>query len=305
MTPDQYTIQELFIDAGNGHQLYVHQWGNPKATPIFNLHGGPGDGSKDSHKKYFDPTQHHVIFFDQRGCGRSIPYGSLEHSTTQDLVSDIQKIADKLQLNNFVVTGASWGACLALAYAIEHPERVKALLLRGIFTGSHDEIEWLGQGRFKTFYPDVWEKYLQTVPKTHRKNPTSWHYKQALEGSEEAMRTSCHAYGSLAGAILSLDDRFTPYELGDDYNPYPARTEIHYMANNCFMPDKHILSSAHKLTMPVWIVQGRYDMICPPDTAYQLHKATPNSKLIWTIAGHSGGDRETNSVIRALLLHVN
>jgi proline iminopeptidase len=136
MTPDQNTLEETFIEVGDGHTLYVQSWGNPKGMPVIFVHGGPGGHSNDKYKQQFNPNTQHVIFYDQRGCGRSLPFGSLEHNTTAELINDLDKIAKHFNMRKFVLLGESWGACLALAYAIEHPEKVKAILLAGVFTGS-------------------------------------------------------------------------------------------------------------------------------------------------------------------------
>lgn len=304
MTPDDYTIREFYIEVGDDHELYVHDWGNKKAKhPIIFLHGGPGSGCKDGHKKSFDPGQHRVVFFDQRGCGKSLPYGSLEHNTTKDLIEDINKIAKELKISSFVLAGGSWGSTLALAYAAKHPQNVQALVLHGIFTGTQTEIDYFDKGQFRTWFPEVWERYLKATPKDHRASPTTFHYQQILGDNENAARKSACAYGNMEGALLALDDRFTPDSPKDPaFDPTSLKIEVHYLANGCFMPDRHILNSARKLTMPAWIVQGRYDMVCPPTTAYELHQKLPKSQLIWTIGGHRSSERETSSVTRAILL---
>lgn len=303
MSPDSYTNQELFIEVGNGHELYVHDWGNKQAKAvIFNIHGGPGSSSKDKHKGQYDPTRQRVIFFDQRGSGRSLPYGSLEHNTTQDLVADITKIADRLKIKTFILRGGSWGSCLSLAYGLQHPERVKAMVLDGIFTGSKTEIDWLDSGLFQTHYPDVWQAYLDRTPKAHHKNPTAYHSKMALTGKDEDSKKSAYAYDCLESAVIQLDDRFVP-EPYEEYDPTGAKIEMHYLANGCFMPDRHILDNAHKLSMPIYLIQGRYDMVCPPTTAYQLHQKLPNGELIWTTSGHKS-ERESWNIIRTLLLEL-
>lgn len=305
MTPDQYTNREFYIEVGNGHELYVYDWGNPKGLPVIFLHGGPGSEIKDGYKQAFDPTKHHVIFFDQRGCGKSLPYGSLKHNTTADLVEDIAKIAAQAKFRQFVLFGSSWGSCLAFAYALKHPKQVKAMILSGIFTGSKSEIDYFDKGEFAANFPEAWERYLATVPKSHQHSPTKYHYERILGKDEKAVRESACAYENLEGALMSLDDRFVPRLPGDPtYDPSGMRIEVHYMANNCFMPDNHILNNARKLTMPIWMAQGRYDMVCPPVTAYKLHQKLPNSHLIWTIGGHRGGERETQSVMRTVLLQL-
>lgn len=301
MTPDQHTIAEHHFSVGDGHTLYVQDWGNPEAkVPILVLHGGPGGYCKDSAKYRFDPTVHRVIFHDQRGCGNSRPYGSLEHNTTDKLIEDIKHIADKLKITSFVLNGGSWGSTLALAFAIEHPDYVAGMVLHGIFTGSQQEIDWLDKGQFRTIFPDAWDRYLEATPAEHRTNPSRYHFARALQTEdEEAAKHSAYTYECLEGNACRLDDRFIPgpYET---YDPAGMRIEIQYLEHRCFMPDRHILDNAHKLSMPVYLAQGRYDIVCPPVTAYELSKAIPNCTLVWTINGHLA-EHESANVMRIFL----
>lgn len=301
MTPDKFTIQELMLDVGDGYQLYIQDWGNINAPrPMLQLHGGPGAGFSDGYKTSYDPTKQRVIFFDQRGSGKSLPYGSLENNTTADMIEDIEKIAAHLELDKFILVGGSWGACLALAYALKYPAKILAIVIRGIFTGSENEIEWLETGVFKRFFPEVWDEYLTTVPSAFKNNPSKFHYKNMLGNDPSAAKLSAYAVSNLESALMSLDDRYYNKKF-EDFDPTSITTEIHYMTNKCFMDDKYILNNAHTLKMPVWLIQGRYDMVCPPETAYKLHKSLPNSQLIWTMAGH-GNDRSNYDVFRTLLL---
>ncbi len=302
MTPDAFTIQEALIDVGDGNQLYAMDWGNKKASlPIIRLHGGPGSRSKNRHLELFNPYEQRVILFDQRGCGRSLPYGTLENNTTPALVEDIEKIADYFKLERFVLTGSSWGSCLALAYALQHPRRIAALALQGVFTGSQAEIDYLDEGKFQTFFPDVWEAYLDQTPEEHRKHPTQYHRKRILGSNPEEVQASAYIYSNMESALMSLDDRINIPGL-EGFDPSPTRIESYYLAHTCFLPDHYILDNAHKLTMPIWIVQGRYDFVCPPSTAYELHNTTRNSTLIWTMAGH-GYDRSNYDVMRTMFAH--
>lgn len=303
MTPDQHTIQETFVSVGQGHTLYVQEWGNPKGMPVLFLHGGPGGSCSERHRQLFNPAKHRVVFIDQRGCGRSLPYGSLEHNTTADLVEDIEKVAVHLRLQQFVLTGGSWGACLALAYGLVHPKRVKAMVLNGIFTGSQAEIDYFGKGEYRLLFPDIWEWLLSQVPKSQRHNPVAYLYRQALGTHEEAAKIAAYTCHQLETSLLSLDDRFTLKPVAD-YDPTDSRTEIHYMANRCFMPDRHILKQAHKLSMPIWLLQGRYDLVCPGQTAYELHKRLPNSELLWAVSGHRN-EREMWNLNRSILLQLS
>lgn len=300
MTPDAYTIQEFFLEVGDGHQLYVQEWGNTKAkTPILFLHGGPGGSVQDKHRRLFDPKQQRVIFFDQRGCGRSLPYGLIKANTTKHLVEDIEKIAVKLGVKEFIITGGSWGCTLALAFSLAHPRRVKAMVLNGILTGSQSETDWVDKGGFRNFFPDIWEEYLRQTPKAHQTDPSAYHFQRALGDDEAAAKASIYAYENVEAALLQLDDRYYP-ESFEDYDPAGMRIEIHYLVNRFFLPDRYVFYHANRLTMPVYLVQGRYDVLCPPVSAYELHKALPNGHLIWTVSGHKT-ERESWTVIRTLL----
>ncbi len=304
MNPDEFTNLETFVEVSGGHKLYLQDWGNKAASqPIVFLHGGPGEGINDRHRQYFNPEIHRVIFFDQRGCGKSLPYGSLENNTTADLVNDIEKIISLLDLNIVRIFGVSWGSCLALAYAIKYPKRVGEMILRGVFTGSSEEIDYLDKGGYRIFFPDAWAQYLDQTPPEHRDNPTLYHFRQILSNNHESARKSAYIYANLEHSLVSLDDRFISCDQSQ-FDPAPIRIEAHYTSNQFFMEDHSILDSAHLLNIPVWLVQGRYDAICPPSTAYELHKKILKSTLLWTMAGH-GNDRSSYDVVRTILAHWN
>ncbi len=300
MTLQSHLIQEFDLPVSGGHTVHVYDWGNPDATtPFIFLHGGPGGQIKDKHTGSFDPAVQRVVFFDQRGGGRSTPYGSLEQNTTQEMVKDISAIADHLGIQQFYLHGSSWGSTLSLAYALEHPERVKALLIGGVWTSSSSENHWLDQGEFRTFYPDVWDAYLARTPAEHHNNPSAYHFDKALHGIPVEQKASAYAYDCLESGVVKLDDRSTPAEF-DTYDPAGIRIEIQYIQNLAFLPDRYILDNAARLTMPVHIVQGRYDMVCPPITAYELSKKLPNCKLYWTISGHAH-EHENQNVFKAII----
>ncbi len=176
------------------------------------------------------------------------------------------------------------------------------MVLHGIFTGSQVEIDWLDKGLFQTFYPEIWNHYLKATPAEHHKNPTAYHYKRIMGKDEEAARQSGLAYERLEVNVMTLEGYRIPVD-ATDYDPSGIRMEMHYTANRCFMPDRYILDNASKLQMPVWLVQGRYDMVCPPATAYELYKQLPNGELIWTINGHRP-DHEALTVMRTILLQL-
>jgi proline iminopeptidase len=301
MNSDQYTIEEKMLDVGYGHQLYLQLWGNKDAKEfIVFLHGGPGSGVSDSYKGSFDPLKQKVIFFDQRGCGKSIPYGSLDENTTADLVEDINKITEYFGAKTFILTGSSWGSCLALAYAIDNPDRVTKMVMRGIFTGRKSEIDFVEKGGYRSFFPDVWDQFVESVPESNRADPAAFHKKQMLGSDKEKAKRSAYAYARMESSIVSLDDRtnITDYEL---FDPLPVIIESHYIANGCFLNEGYIIKNAKKLKMPVYLIQGRYDAVCPPFAAYDLASKLPNCHLYWTIAGHSGRDRANFDLTKALL----
>jgi proline iminopeptidase len=301
MTPDEHTIHEHMLGVGDGHDLYVQEWGQRSARRTFlYLHGGPGSGCRNSAKALFDGTSDHVVFFDQRGAGKSTPAGALEQNTTGKLVDDITRVLDTLVLPQVTLVGGSWGSCLALAYALAHPERVDAMILRGLFTGTQAEIDHLEQGAFRLFYPEVWDTFTAAVPEAHRHNPAAY-YHQLLAGNDPAAATeAAYAFSEMEGAVSTLDDRHTPEDPAT-FSLNRVRIETHYFRNHCFLQEGHIMAHARALTMPVWLVQGRYDMACAPATAYALHKQLPNSQLIFTVSGHSGSDRGNFDAVRSII----
>lgn len=305
MNPDEYTNQELMLDVGHGHQLYIHDWGkSDAATTVICLHGGPGGGTSDRAKQNFDPKQQRVIFFDQRGSGRSLPAGVLQHNTTDDLVADITTIADHLKLKHFILFGRSWGSALALIYAIKHPGRVQAVVTGGMFLATPGELDFDERAkRYQLFFPEAWEKLLAKTPAEDHDTPLLYHVKRILDDNPETAYQAAYIYSDFIRALLRLDDRISPID-PEKFEWDSFKIEAHYKLNNCFVPDGFIRDNAHKLTMPVWIVQGRYDVLCTPKVAYELHQQLPNSQLIWVPAGHAGSDRAVYDVSRTILLQL-
>lgn len=295
MSPDDYTNSTFFLPVGNGHELWVHDWGSKETeTVFFYLHGGPGSQSKDKYKLAFDPTSQRVIFHDQRGSGQSLPYGKLDHNTTQDLASDITKIADRLGVKKFVVTGSSWGSTLALYYAINNPERVSAVVVGGIWAGSRAEDGYMNRGGWRTHFPELWDWYVSTVPKKYQHDPSAYHFEQIKGNDPEKAATSARCFEDMEAGLISLNDRHlkTPAE---DYDALGALIEMHYMNNHCFVPDRYVLDNAKSISVPLHIVQGRYDFVCPPVTAYELHKNVPGSTLTWVTSGHASEHETTTA----------
>jgi len=300
MTPDDNTIQELFLDVGDGHKLYVHDWGKKTAkVPIIFLHGGPGNGVDNGDKKKFDPKNHRVIYFDQRGAGKSTPTASLAENTSEHLVADIDKIADHLNIDKFVLVGGSWGSTLSLMYAIAHPNRVAAIVIDGVFTATKAENDWLENGGWQAFFPDVWQEFIESIPEAERQNPCKYLYEQVLSDDKEVAKKAAYKFNSMELAILKLDDKYLPGDY-EKYDPSATIIEAHYLSNSCFIPERFMQHNAPNLKVRVYIVQGRYDLICPPQTAFELDQLLPNSQLVWTINGHLR-QHEASTVQRLLI----
>ncbi|MCA9325177.1 alpha/beta fold hydrolase [Candidatus Saccharibacteria bacterium] len=301
MKPDQFTLKETMLPVGNGHRLYVQLWGDPNAEQtLIWLHGGPGSGSRDEQKDLFDPKRHRVIFYDQRGCGRSRPYGSLRANKTDDQVADLSKILDAFSVDSCTLVGGSWGSLLALVYAIRNPKRVKRMVLRGIFTGRQSEVDFVDGGGCREFFPEVWEQFVTSVPSAHRMDPAGYLLPRLFGKYAEQAKRAAFAFNMLEGSLTKLD--YQPLDVDfDTFDLVNTIIEQWYVSQGCFLPDSYILDNAALLTMPIDIVQGRYDMVCPPITAYELHQRLPNSRLTWTLAGHSWADRANLDAVKNLL----
>lgn len=286
MTPDEFTIKELYIKVSGGHKIYVHIWGNKKSNiPILHLHGGPGAGCNNRDKYKYNPTSHKVIFLDQRGAGRSQPNGKLDKNKTPDLLSDIDKLLDKLKISTVILSGGSWGSALALFYAIARPTKVKAIMLSGVYLATKTENDWLINGGWRDFYPDLWEEYQKSVPIAYQKNPSDYHLKRVFNNNKLISKKATYEFMKINTALLKLDERFRPEEF-DKFNESAGKIELHYLVNNNFMPDNYIINNVKKLTMPIYIIQGRYDMITRPINAYKLYKLINQTEIYWTINGH-------------------
>lgn len=301
MTPDEFTIKEHTLETADGlHSLYIQEWGQPDGVPILYLHGGPGGLCNDGHKQNFNPLKHRVIFFDQRGAGRSTPYGSLEENNTQKLIDDIELIREKLEIEKLVLMGRSWGSTLALCYAIAHPEAVQAIVTGGIYLGTKAEHEYVHKGGFQHVYPEAWQKFLDKTPGHYRENPGAYHTNRVVNGTDTEASESALVYSELISSLISIDDRIKPVN-PETFDTIPIKIEVHYKSRNDFIEDNHILNNADSIKAPVYIVHGRYDLLCPPVNAYNLYNALPNSSLTWTQAGHKGSDRANYEVTKAIL----
>lgn len=274
------------------HEIYFEQVGNPNGQPVIFVHGGPGGGVEPSHRRYFDPNHYRIILFDQRGCGRSTPHAELRENTTWDLVNDIELIREKLQINTWIVFGGSWGSTLALIYAEKYPERVKGLILRGIFLCRKKEIEWFYQTGASRIFPDVWDQYLAVIPVEERNDLVSAYYKRLTNTDRSVRLEAAKAWSTWEGATSRLiqDPSMIAHSGEDEFAEAFARIECHYFTHGIWLKhDDQILDEIFKIRhIPCEIVHGRYDVVCPVENAWELHKAWPESHLtIVPDAGHS------------------
>jgi proline iminopeptidase len=280
-----------YFDTGEGHELYWEQCGNPDGKPLIYLHGGPGGGVKPDVRQVFDPARYRIILFDQRGAGKSRPHAGLENNTTWHLVADIERLRNFFGVDRWVVYGGSWGSTLALAYAQTHPQRVMAMVLRGIFTLRRFELLWFYQYGASLIFPDKWERFIAPIPEDERGDLIAA-YRRRLTGDDKEQQIVCaRAWSQWEGETLTLLP--TPEVSGeftaDHFAIAFARIENHYFVHGGWMEDGQLIRDAGKLAgIPGVIVQGRYDVVCPAVSAWELHKAWPGSELkIVDDAGHA------------------
>jgi len=275
-----------------GHEIYYEVSGNPSGKPAVVLHGGPGGGAHPNQRRYFDPKRYRVVLFDQRGCGKSRPYASLDNNTTWDLVADIEALREHLGVERWLVFGGSWGSTLSLAYAISHRSRVRELVLRGIFLMRSAELDWFYQGGTSHFYPDAWERFLEPIPKAERDDLRAAYHRR-LTGDDREVQLACaRAWSVWEGSTCFLKPRRSHIEstASPHFALAFARIESHYFANRGFFATEDYLleNSAAYADVPGVIVQGRYDVICTPKNAWQLAKVWPKAELLFVDdAGHS------------------
>jgi proline iminopeptidase len=281
-----------FLKVSALHSVYVEQCGNPNGRPIIFLHGGPGGGCNADHRRYFDPDHYRIILFDQRGAGRSTPAAELKENTTWDLVNDIETIRKHYGIQDWIVFGGSWGSTLALAYAIAHPEKVKGLILRGIFLCRPSEIKWFYQEGASQIFPDAWEIYYNHIPENERHDLVSAYHKRLIDPNLNIRLAAARIWSQWEAATSRL--YVSPESIEEFEEPTLAlqfaRIECHYFMNNSFFTtNNYLIENIAKIRhIPSTIVQGRYDVVCPARSAWELHTAWPETELdIIADAGHS------------------
>ena len=290
--PDLQPFNRGRLRVSGLHEIHFEECGNPRGKPAVVLHGGPGGGISAFLRQMHDPSAYRIVLFDQRGCGQSTPHAELDENTTWDLVEDMESLRKHLRIERWQVAGGSWGSTLALAYAETHPERVTELIVRGIFALRKSEIRWFYQEGADQMFPDLWEGFVAPIPKSERHDLLSAYHRR-LTGPNKAEQIACaRAWSQWEGATISLlPDPKRVAEFGDDHFAIAfARIECHYFMNGGFFrEDGQLIADAHRLSgIPGVIVQGRYDVVTPPVTAWDLHKAWPEAEFIMVPdAGHT------------------
>jgi proline iminopeptidase len=296
--PKILTYQQEWLAVGDGHKLYLEQSGNPDGIPVLYLHGGPGSGSSENHRRYFDPEIYRIILFDQRGCGQSVPSPSVVNNTMAHLINDIETIRVHLSVKQWLVCGGSWGTTLALSYGIEHSERVLGFILRGIFLGTDEEYQWLysTQGASR-FFPEYYQEFIEHLSFPQRSSPLAGYQQLLTSANEVAVISASKAWALWELRLSTIEHHHIGITHIDDAHQALCMAKIssHYFTNSCFINENHILSKIDKLKpLPAIILHGRYDMVCQLHYAHELAKHWDNAQLqILPCAGHSGFERQT------------
>jgi proline iminopeptidase len=303
MPPDRHPPSELLslfppiepyacgmLDLDSTHRMYFEQSGNPRGVPVIFLHGGPGAGASAVHRQFFDPAFYRIVVFDQRGAGRSTPLGCLEDNTTAHLIDDMERLRAHLGIDRWMVFGGSWGSTLALAYAEHHPQRCRALVLRGIFLCRKSEIDWFLYG-LKAIFPEAWRAFAHYIPAAERGDLLSAYHKRLIDPDPAVHMPAARSWSVYEGSCSTLlpNPALVADFATDRVALGLARIEAHYFRHDIFLPENFLLDNTARLKpIPGVIVQGRYDIVCPPISADDLHQAWPQAEYaIVPDAGHS------------------
>jgi len=292
--PDLEASKTGMLKVSDLHTVYWEECGNPAGLPVMVLHGGPGGGSQADYRRYFDPAAYRIIQMDQRGCGKSTPHAELQDNNTQALVADIEKLREFLGVDTWFVFGGSWGSTLSLTYAIHHADRVRALILRGIFMCRRSELLFFYQDGASHLFPDKFHPYREHIPEEERDDMIKAYYKRLTSADGDVRRAAAREWTlwEMGTSKLIPDTKYMDKADNLDFAAAFARIECHYFVNGIFLEEAFILKNVDKLSKtPMDIVQGRYDVVCPAKSAWELHQASPHSRLVIVPdAGHSMGE---------------
>ena len=280
---------EFSLDVGDGHSLYIEVSGNKNGIPVLFLHGGPGAGSSEIFRRYFNPKKYKIIIFDQRGCGKSTPFGACDNNTSDKLVDDIKLILLHLNIEEVVIYGGSWGSTLALLFSEKYPKSVKALVLRGIFLCRKSDIKWFYQKGADSIFPDYWRDFVKDIPTSEMGDILTAFYNRIHSKDLQISNQFCKQWSIWEGNCSSLKPNKEVVDLFDKCAISLAKIETHFFKNNCFIEENQIIKNIEKIkNIKCFIVHGRYDVVCPFNQAFDLHNHYDNSELnIIDDAGHS------------------
>ena len=282
-----------FIEPDGLHKIYWEESGNPEGEPILFLHGGPGAGCVPAHRRYFDPDHYRIILLDQRGCGRSTPLGELKDNNTWTIISDLEAIREHLGIEQWILFGGSWGSTLSLSYAQKHPDVIKGLILRGIFLATEDEIDWF-MHHMGRFFPEAFEDFVSPFSDSEETSLLAFHHSNLCNPDPEIHMPAARLWSGFEARCSTLLPN--PDSVAQMEDPPVAlalaRLESEFFLNGMYLEEGQLLTDLHKIShLPGIIVQGRYDVICPPKTAYRLHKGWPGSELVMVPdAGHTANE---------------
>ena len=277
----------FFLDTGTKHQVYVEQSGNPNGIPVIFLHGGPCSGTKPHHRCFFNPEKYHIVLFDQRGCGLSLPFGELEENHTHGLCADMEAIRERLNIEQWLVFGGSWGGALSLAYSELYPERVLGLIIRAVFLARKQDLDWFAENGAGRIYPEQWRRLQSAIPVRHGDFVQDCYH--ALFDKDELTQRRVAKEWLAWGAQVALGNDYSP---SDEHTTekmlLQARMELHYAKHDYFLTENQLLENAHRLAdIPTTIIHGRMDFVCPIEAGFSLHHAMPHAKyIVLPNAGH-------------------
>ncbi len=283
-------FDQRMMDVGGGHRIYVEQCGKPDGVPVIVVHGGPGGGCSPAMRRYFDPEIYRVILFDQRGCGRSRPHASVDENTTWHLVADMEAIRTTLDLGQVILFGGSWGATLALIYAITYPEHTAHLVLRGVFTMTETELGWFYGGGAGRFFPDLWARFAKAIPADEQGDLIAAYHRRLFSGNLMEEMRFARLWANWENSLATIEAHVSSGEGPSEYARAFARLENHYFVNKGFLAEDHwIQKNRHRIEgIGADIVQGRFDMVCPPAAAFALAEGWDKARLhLVPLAGHA------------------
>ncbi len=291
------------LKVSNLHELYLEESGNKNGRPVIFVHGGPGSGTKPDHRQYFDPKKYRIILFDQRGCGQSTPNGEIKENTTKELIEDIEAIRRYLNIEKVVLFGGSWGSTLSLVYAQKYPQNVEGMILRSVFLGDQEALDWTFKFGAGEVFPEYWEKFKNYIPESEQTDLLQAYNQRIFSGEEEESKEALVNFGIWEAQTASLvpnEKKINEFRNSRQFLT-SAKMEAYYFINKCFLEEDQIIKNMDKIAnLPGIIIHGRYDVLCPLSGAYKLHKRWPNSKLhIVPLVGHREEGEMTDLLVEA------